>query len=56
MAKEIRVKAMCLIEHKGKLLLCKGRDTVKKENFLRVIGGGLDFGEKAEDAVRRDAK
>ncbi len=56
MTKEIRVSAMCLIEHKGKLLLCNGYDSVKKEKFLRVIGGGVDFGEKAEDAVRREVK
>ena len=56
MEKEIRVKAMCLIEHKGKLLLCKGHDHVKKETFFCVIGGGVNFGEKAEDAIRREMK
>lgn len=56
MTKEIRVSAMCLIEHKGKLLLCNGYDSVKKEKFLRIIGGGIDFREKAEDAVRREIK
>lgn len=56
MKKQIRVKAMCLIEHKGKLLLCNGYDSVKKEKFLRVIGGSIDFGEKAEDAVRREVE
>ena len=56
MAKEIRVKAMCLIEHKGKLLLCNGYDSVTKEKLLRVVGGSIDFEEKAEDAVRREIK
>ncbi len=56
MAKEIRVKAMCLIEHKGKLLLCNGYDSVTKERLLRVVGGSIDFEEKAEDAVRREVK
>lgn len=56
MKKEIKVKVMCLIEHNGKLLLCNGYDSVKKEKFLRVVGGSIDFGEKAEDAVRREVK
>ena len=56
MKKEIRVKAMCLIEHNGKLLLCNGYDSVKKEKFLRLVGGSIDFGEMAEDAVRREVK
>lgn len=55
-SKRIMVKAMCLIEHEGKLLLCKGYDKVKKETFFRVIGGTVNFGEKCEEAVRREIR
>jgi len=50
------VKAMCLIEHNGKLLLNKGYDSVKNETFFRIIGGGINFGEKSEEAVRREVR
>jgi len=56
MKKEICVKVMCLVEHKGRLLLCKGYDHVKKEIFFRILGGGVNFGEKVEDALRREMK
>ena len=54
--KEIMVKAMCLIEHDGKLLLNKGYDKIKKETFFRVLGGTLNFGEKCKEAIRREIK
>ncbi len=53
---KIMVKAMCLIEHEGKLLLCKGHDKVKNETFFRVLGGSANFGEKCEEAVRREIR
>lgn len=53
---KIMVKAMCLIEHEGKLLLCKNYNKVKKETFFRVVGGTVNFGEKCEEAVRREIK
>lgn len=52
----IETKAMCLIEHNGRLLVCEGYDKVKKEKFFRIIGGGINFGEKAEDALRREVR
>lgn len=49
-----RLKAMCLFVHDGKVLASRLRDEVKNETFYRVIGGGVEFGEKAKDAVRRE--
>ncbi|MDP3052122.1 MAG: NUDIX domain-containing protein [bacterium] len=54
--KEIKIKAMCLVEHERKLLLAGGYDEIKKEKFFRVLGGSINFGEKAEDALRREIK
>lgn len=53
---EIKVKAMCVLERDGKFIVSKGYDTVKKENFYRILGGHLDFGERAEDGVRREIR
>lgn len=54
--KKISVKALCLIEHKGKLLLNKGYDKVKDKTFFRIIGGGVNFREETEKALRREFK
>jgi ADP-ribose pyrophosphatase YjhB (NUDIX family) len=54
--KRIVIKALCIIEHNDKLLLCKGHDSVKKETYFRIIGGTVDFGEKAEDALKREIR
>jgi len=54
--KKITVKVMCFIEHNGKLLLNKGYDKVKNETFFRIIGGGVNFGERSEEALRREIK
>ena len=32
----------------------EGRDDVKKETFYRPLGGTIEFGERAIDAVRRE--
>lgn len=50
----IHVKAMCVIVHNGKMLVTKGFDEIKNEKFFRLIGGGVHYGELAEDAVVRE--
>lgn len=53
--KKIVVKAMCVVERNGKELLAGiGRDDIKGEDFGRVIGGKIEFGETAESALRRE--
>lgn len=53
----IEVKAMCAFLRDGKeILVGYGYDTVKQENFGRIIGGGMEFGETAEEAVRREVR
>ncbi|QQS39106.1 NUDIX domain-containing protein [Candidatus Woesebacteria bacterium] len=54
MIKEIKVKAMCIIKHNDKLLLNKGFDSIKNETFYRLIGGHVEFGEKAIDTLKRE--
>jgi ADP-ribose pyrophosphatase YjhB (NUDIX family) len=54
--KEIKIKAMLLIENRGKLLLNTGYNRVKNERFFRLVGGTVNFGEKIEDALKREIK
>ena len=35
-------------------LAAPGYDVVKKQRFYRPLGGGIEFGERAEDAARRE--
>lgn len=50
----IVVKAMLLVRNGDKLLFSRGYDEVKKEAFLRPLGGHVEFGEKGEDTIRRE--
>lgn len=45
---------MCLFVHDGKTLVSKGYDPVKGQAFYRVLGGGVNFFETAEEGVRRE--
>ena len=52
---KISVKAMCVISRNGNEVLAGiGRDDVKGEDFGRIIGGKIEFGETAEFALRRE--
>ena len=54
---KIATKAMCVICRNGnEALATLGYDSVKNENFARIIGGGVEFGETAESALRREFK
>ena len=49
----IRAKAICLFRHQGKVLLTQGFDPEKNEHYLMPIGG-IEFGERAVEAVQRE--
>ncbi len=55
-AEKIRVKTMCLITDGQRVLVGKGRDSVKNENFYRVLGGSLRFNETVKDGIMREIK
>jgi len=51
---KIRPHAQVIITHQGKLFCTKSHDSVKQEDFYRTVGGGIDFGELAADAIARE--
>jgi 8-oxo-dGTP pyrophosphatase MutT (NUDIX family) len=50
----IRNIAVGLPVRDGRVLVLNGVDVVTNETFHRAIGGGIEFGETAEAAVRRE--
>ena len=51
---EIRPIVLGIAIKDGKLLVAEGVDTVKNETFYRCLGGGIEFLEKSEDALKRE--
>ena len=52
--KEIRPIALGLAVKDNKLLVSEGFDKVKNETFYRCLGGGIEFLEKSEEALKRE--
>ena len=52
----IRVKVMCLFEYDDKVLVGRGYERATGEQFWRVLGGSLNFGETTEEGVRREMR
>src|SRR3990170_1329775 len=53
----IRPLALCLFRRDdGALLVVPGYDTVKRQRFYRPLGGEIEFGERAEEAARREVR
>lgn len=51
--KTIKVKAMCFVVRNGKeALATMHRDTVKREDFGRLLGGHVEFGESGMEATK----
>ena len=53
----IRPLALCVFRREdGSILVAPGDDHVKNQRFYRPLGGGIEFGERAEDAARREIR
>ena len=50
----IRVIALGVFLHEGRILVFEGSDKVKNETFFRPLGGGVEFGETSEEALTRE--
>lgn len=52
--KEIRPIVLGLAIKDGKLLVGEGYDKVKNQTFYRCLGGGIEFLEKSDVALKRE--
>lgn len=50
----IRPIAICVFRNNGRILVFEGHDSVKGETYYRPLGGGIEFGESGDVAVRRE--
>ena len=56
MPNQIRPLAICLFRDGDRILVGEGNDPAKRETFYRPLGGGIEFGERAVDALRREVR
>ncbi len=54
--KTIRPIVICVFRDGDRILVSDGYDSVKQETFYRPIGGGIEFGERAEEAMAREVR
>ena len=50
----IRPIAICVFRNQDKILVFEEYDFVKGQTFYRPLGGGIEFGETSEEAIRRE--
>jgi ADP-ribose pyrophosphatase YjhB (NUDIX family) len=56
MSNQIRPLAICLFRQGQRILVAEGYDPVKGERFYRPLGGGIEFWERGEEAIRRELR
>lgn len=54
MQNKIRPLAICVFRHQNKILVFEGYDPKKNQTFYRPLGGGIEFGERSDETVRRE--
>lgn len=50
----LRPIALGVIRRNDGILVFEGYDPTKRESFFRPLGGGIDFGERGAEALRRE--
>lgn len=50
----IRPIAICIFRNQNKILVTQAFEPIKNQVFYRPVGGGIEFGEKSEDTIRRE--
>lgn len=56
MSESIRPIALGVVRRGSEILVFEAFDSVKEQRFHRLLGGGIEFGERAEDAVVRELR
>lgn len=52
--KYIRCSAIGIIKKGNKILVFEGRDESRDLTFYRPLGGGIEFGERSHEALKRE--
>jgi 8-oxo-dGTP pyrophosphatase MutT (NUDIX family) len=52
----LRVLAICVFYHQGKILAAEGEDKLKQQRFYRPLGGAIEFGETSREALIREIR
>ncbi len=52
--RRVRPIAVCVVRRDDSILVFEGYDSVKDETFYRPLGGSIEFGESAVEAVVRE--
>jgi 8-oxo-dGTP pyrophosphatase MutT (NUDIX family) len=56
MSHTIRPLAICVFSHQERILVAEGYDPVKGQLFYRPLGGGIEFGERSQEALVRELR
>lgn len=56
MKRKIQSVSHGIVTHKSKVLVYRVEDKLTKKSFFRLIGGHIEFGESASDALVREFK
>ena len=54
MQNKIRALAICIFRNGDNILVFEGYDPKKDQTFYRPLGGGIEFGERSDEALRRE--
>ncbi|QIH08843.1 MULTISPECIES: NUDIX hydrolase [unclassified Pseudomonas] len=52
----IRALALCVFHHQGKILVHQFDDPHQQQTVFRPVGGGIEFGERSDQAIRREVE
>jgi len=52
----IRPVALCLFQHKGRILVSRAYDAVKQDFYCRPLGGGIEFGKRGVETIAREIR
>lgn len=55
-ANQIRAVVICLFSRNGTILVHEWVDSLKNQPFYRPLGGGINFGESSQVALRREIR
>lgn len=50
----IRIIAIGIFRQGDKIFVMEGYDPLKKQTFYRPLGGSIEFGERSQDALKRE--